>query len=236
MPYCPVCRDEFRPGFTTCPDHNAALVDVLEEDARPLDADVVLGAELGEYERVRAPIVIDLLAEEGIRATIADALSEIYRTSHPERSTVFVEKKDLDRARIIVRDRLPARLRELEEVVAADPNFAEGAQESPTGAWGLPAPAEAVEEYDADPIGYMEPVVARVLLSLCEDIEIGADSEYPLDSPPPPYARADGRVRIHIERGFKDHALQLMEDDLAGELAARGIAHKEPLLLTEEDA
>lgn len=32
MPYCPVCEDEFRPGFTVCPDCNAELVDELPVD------------------------------------------------------------------------------------------------------------------------------------------------------------------------------------------------------------
>ncbi|MEN6582357.1 MAG: hypothetical protein ABFD54_07890 [Armatimonadota bacterium] len=32
MPYCPECRYEYRPGFTTCPDCNVELVDELPEE------------------------------------------------------------------------------------------------------------------------------------------------------------------------------------------------------------
>ncbi|MCE5199311.1 MAG: DUF2007 domain-containing protein [Armatimonadota bacterium] len=32
MPYCPECRYEYRPGFTTCPDCNVELVDELPKE------------------------------------------------------------------------------------------------------------------------------------------------------------------------------------------------------------
>jgi len=35
MPFCPVCRAEYRPGIETCADCHVALVDELPEEYRP---------------------------------------------------------------------------------------------------------------------------------------------------------------------------------------------------------
>ena len=80
----------------------------------------------------------------------------------------------------------------------------------------------------------MEPAVARVFLELCEEVDIGADSEYPLDQPAPPYARADGRVRVHVEDVLREHAMSLLREELPAELARRGIRLKEPILEPED--
>ena len=39
MPYCPVCKYEYRPDVDRCPDCGARLVDQLPEDPEPPDVE-----------------------------------------------------------------------------------------------------------------------------------------------------------------------------------------------------
>jgi hypothetical protein len=52
--FCPVCRDEYRPGFTRCATCDAALVEVLDAGAAPTPAP--------------APVAVDLPAEEAMES------------------------------------------------------------------------------------------------------------------------------------------------------------------------
>jgi hypothetical protein len=236
MPYCPVCRDEFRPGVSVCPEHGVTLVEALPSEAVRPDSGPIVGAELGVFHRMVAPVLVELLTEHSIEAQTADAFSGIRRMSHPEQAMVIVEGGKIGEARRIAAEELPQRLRELEEATANDPAFSDETatvDEEVTSGWGSTSDDETddeVEEYEAEPIGYMEPAVARVFLEMCAEIDIGADTEYPLDEPPPPYARADGRVRVHVETVLVDHALRLMNEELADELSRRAIAYREPIL------
>jgi len=247
MPFCPVDGDEFRPGVFTCPQHRVALVASLDDDAdeipaAPIDpADVVMGAELGVFNRIVAPILVDLLQEKGIVAKEADATTQVFRRSgRPDEALVIVPRDQVDEARKIAREELPARLEELEREMQQDPSFRDDPDEvsqdnERTGPWGFEQPDnDDVEEYDAVPIGFMEPAVAQVFLDLCEEVDIGADTEYPLDKPPPPYARADGRVRVHVEDVLVAHAMSVLREELPGELAQRGITYSEPILEPED--
>jgi hypothetical protein len=246
MPFCPVDGDEFRPGVFTCPQHRVALVASLEGEADepaapPIDpADVVMGAELGVFNRIVAPILVDLLQENGIFAKEADATTHVFRRSgRPDEALVIVPRDQLDEARKVVGQELPTRLEELERETQQDPSFRDDPDEAPaeaeTGSWGFAQPDDDdVEEYDAVPIGFMEPAVAQVFLDLCEEADIGADTEYPLDQPPPPYARADGRVRVHVEDVLVAHAMSLLREELPDELTRRGITYSEPILEPED--
>jgi hypothetical protein len=239
MSFCPVDGDEFRPGVLTCPQHHVALVASLEEEtAEPEEEAIdphtlVMGAELGVFNRMVAPILVDLLQEKGIDARQADSTTRLFRRAgRPDEALVIVPRDQMEAARTVANVELPGRLKELEEEIDQDPSFREGpdAEPEPTTPWGLAQPDDDVEEYDAVPIGYMEPVVARVFLDLCEEVDIGADTEYPLDQTAPPYARADGRVRVHVEDVLVDHAMSLLREELPDELARRGIASSQPLL------
>ncbi len=246
MPFCPVDGDEFRPGVFTCPQHRVALVASLDDDAdeisaAPIDpADVVMGAELGVFNRIVAPILVDLLHEKGIFAKEADATTHVFRRSgRPDEALVIVPRDQIDEARKIAAEELPDRLGELEREMQQDPSFRDDEDEAPgdaeSGAWGFEQPdGDDIEEYDAVPIGFMEPPVAQVFLDLCEEVDIGADTEYPLDQPAPPYARADGRVRVHVEDVLVAHAMSLLREELPDELARRGITYTEPILEPED--
>lgn len=73
MPYCPNCRSEYRPGFDTCADCGAGLVEELlpqEEPAPQREIDyspgkgwVKLVNVLDDYE---AELVLEMLKSEGI--------------------------------------------------------------------------------------------------------------------------------------------------------------------------
>jgi hypothetical protein len=251
MGFCPVDGDEFRPGIVTCPEHGVALVTTLpaeaDEPAAPsIDpGDLVMGAELGVFNRIVAPILVDLLNERGIQAKEADAETRLFRRAgRPDEALVIVPRGQMDAARKVADEELPDRLEDLQRETEQDPSFRdEEDDETPqseavsTEPWGFKQPSDDeddVVEYDAIPIGYMEPDVARVFLELCEEIDVGADTEYPLDQPAPAYARADGRVRVHVEDVLVNHAMRLLREELPGELARRGISYKEPILEPED--
>lgn len=72
MPYCPSCRDEYRPGFDTCADCGDRLVEELmpQEEPAPREKDhspgkgwVKLVNVLDDHE---ADLVLELLKSEGI--------------------------------------------------------------------------------------------------------------------------------------------------------------------------
>jgi len=249
MPFCPVDGDEFRPGVFTCPQHRVALVASIDgedhetPEAAPFDPDnIVMGAELGVFNRIVAPILVDLLQENGVRAKEADATARLFRRSgRPDEALVIVPRDQIEAARKIAAEELPTRLEELQRETEQDPSFRDDQDEAAqgdddqTGPWGFSQPDDDdVEEYDAVPIGYMEPAVAHVFLDLCEEVDIGADTEYPLDQPAPPYARADGRVRVHVEDILREHAMSLLKEELADELARRGVSYREPILEPED--
>src|SRR5207249_4103287 len=128
-PFCPVCRDEFRPGITTCPDHDVALVDVLpdaEAATAPPDAAGAAGlaTELGVFEAIVAPLVVDLLVERGIDARLDSVDGGPSRVTNATRSIVFVPKDRLHEARRIVDTELADRLKQIEAAAATDAEFA----------------------------------------------------------------------------------------------------------------
>jgi hypothetical protein len=245
MAFCPVDGDEFRPGVFTCPQHQVALVASLDGENREapesaVDADdIVMGAELGVFNRIVAPILVDLLQENGIHAQESDApYRAFFGSGRPDEALVIVPRDQIDAARKFADEQLTSRLEELQRETEQDPAFRDDQDVEPrgddnTGPWGF-SPDDDVEEYDPVPIGYMEPAVAKVFLDLCEELDVGADTEYPLDQPAPPYAREDGRVRVHVEDALIAHAMSLLREELPGELAQRGISYTEPILEPED--
>ncbi|HEV2686185.1 MAG TPA: hypothetical protein VGW79_06070 [Actinomycetota bacterium] len=202
--------------------------------------DLVMGAELGVFNRFVAPILVALLQEKGIDAKESDSAPGLFRrTGRPEEALVIVPRDQRDAARKIADEELPPRLEGIQREMEQDPSFRddqdgdEQAEQQTTTPWGFAQPdgdEDDVVEYDAVPIGYMEPDVARVFLALCEEVDIGADTEYPLDQPAPAYARADGRVRVHVEDILVAHAMSLLREELPDELARRGIRVTQPIL------
>ena len=175
---------------------------------------------LGRFDPLEVPIILDVLREHGIFAMTKVALGEPEsETGYPflneGRGSVLVDRTRLDDARKIMERELPARLDELRAGLGVD-------QETDS----------ALD--DLVPFGWLEPDVARVLLEMLADVGIGAAPEYPLDLPPPPYAREDGRVRVHVEELLIEEANEVLENEVREAMAARGIAFAEPLLGTDE--
>lgn len=204
---------------------------------------MLIGARLGRYNRFACPVLLDLLAEHGIEAQ-ADlpndlgGLAGVFGVTGDPRGRlveVYVQADRLDEARRLAEVEFPARLRELQTSVAADPSFApEGPEETllDPHPWGAREPGRGPKP--TVPFGWLEPAVARVLIEVLEEAEIRCEPEYPLDRPPPPFARPDGRVRMHVEELFVEDADGLLKTDVVRRLAERGIPFREPLRETDE--
>lgn len=165
----------------------------------------------GRFDPLEMPIILEILREHGIfaitKASLEDAEANAYPLMGESRKILLVDRERLAEAKRIIDEEIPARLEEMRAELGEDPD------ELPEG---------------LAPFGWFSPEVARVFLALCADSDVRALAEYPLDAPPPPYARADGRVRIHVEALLVDVAEEIL-DELAGELTARGVVWEEPL-------
>src|SRR5207249_9681746 len=141
-----------------------------------------------------APLVVDLLVERGIDVRLDSVDGGPSRVTNATRSIVFVPKDRLHEARRIVDTELADRLKQIEAAAATDAEFA-ATDEDDADPWAEPAPAddEDAEEVVVDPIGFMEPGVATVLMEICDRYDVFCDPEYPLDQPAAEWARADGR-------------------------------------------
>ena len=101
--FCPVCESEYEAGITSCPDDNSELVARLTSENTYHDsseAEFVPLHHLGSP--AEAEMVNDILLQNGIRAVIksggADALSPLLSAT-TEGAVIFVDERDLDRAR-----------------------------------------------------------------------------------------------------------------------------------------
>jgi hypothetical protein len=172
----------------------------------------------GRYDPLEMPIILEVLRERGIFAVTKASLEETEPGAYPfmseGRGVLLVDRARLAEARRLIAEEVPARLAELRAGLAEEP--------------------EPPLDEDLVPLGWFSPEVARALLDLLAQAEVRAAPEYPLDRPPPPYARADGRVRVHVEAGLEDLARRIVAEDLPAELAGRGVAWREPLLGEDE--
>jgi hypothetical protein len=173
---------------------------------------------VGHFDPLEVPIILEALAEQGIFAMTKSSLEEEGSTAYPMlndgRGSLLVDRTRLDDARRIIAIEVPQRIEELRAGLDAD-----------TGV-SLPA--------DYAPLGWFEPDVASELLRQLAEATIGAAPEYSLEVPPPPFAREDGRVRVHVEELFLEEAAEILENDVREALTARGTSFTEPLLGTDE--
>ncbi len=173
---------------------------------------------LGRFDALELPIILDVLHEHGIFAMTKSPLDIAESSPYPmfngEREILLVESARADEARKIIETEVRAIETEMRDELATA--------------------GEGVPSGDLVPFGWLEPEVARELLRALAESDIRAAPEYPLDAPPPPYARADGRVRVHVEELFIGEAAEILEIDVRDALAARGVAIAEPL--REEDS
>ena len=168
---------------------------------------------LGRFDVLELPIILDVLREHGIFAMTKSPLDNAEASPYPmfggEREMLLVDGARADEARRLIET----------EVRAIETEMRDG-----LGTAGDDASAE-----DLVPFGWLEPEAARELLRALAESDIRAAPEYPLDAPPPPYARPDGRVRVHVEELFLDEAAEILETDVRDALAARGVSAAEPL-------
>lgn len=184
----------------------------------PDDAALDPGPEtvyLGRFDPIELPIILEALRDRGIFAMTKSPLdqgeSAPYTAIDYGREILIVERGRAEEARKIIDDEVRAQISEMREALDADV--------------GTSPEAEGLA-----PFGWLEPEVARELLAQLADVEIRAEPEYPLDAPAPAYARADGRVRVHVEELFLDDAAEILRTDVREALVARGFAPAEPLL------
>ena len=172
---------------------------------------------LGRFDPLELPLILDVLHEHGIFAMTKSPLDKPeaapYAVFSGEREILLVEGGRADEARRIIE----TEVRQIESEMSGD----------------LVTDGENLAD-NLVPLGYLEPRVAREFIAQLTASGIAAAPEYPLDAPPPPYARADGRVRVHVEELLLDEAMDVLETDVREALAARGITPAEPLV--EEDA
>jgi hypothetical protein len=173
---------------------------------------------LGRFDPLELPIILEVLREHGIfamtKARLEDAESTAYPMLSHGRETLLVERERADEARRLIETEVRSVETEMRD--------------------GLAVEEPDVGATDLVPFGWLEPDVARELISALDTAGIRAASEYPLDRPTPPYARADGRVRVHVEDLFLDDAAEILETDVREAVTSRGVSFSEPL--REEDS
>lgn len=99
--YCPICKSEYQPGITRCPDDEAELVAELATP-EPGDDSTARFVPLHNLSSpVEAEMVNDIFRQNNIRSVIqagsADALSPLLSTVEPG-AAVLVDERDYDRA------------------------------------------------------------------------------------------------------------------------------------------
>lgn len=175
---------------------------------------------LGRFDPLELPIILESLRARGIFAMTRSPLEKAENEAYSEilggsREVLLVDRARADEARRIIDSEVRAQVSEMRSELAG----------------------EADVDFEAQglvPFGWLEPEVARELLRVLRDAEIPAAPEYPLDRPPPPYARADGRVRVHVEEVSLAIAEELLETEVVDALLERGVAMAEPVIGEDE--
>lgn len=101
MPYCPKCRDEFRPGFTWCPYCQMPLVEALPPETEPLPLEPV--PLLTVENNTQLALISGLLDEAQIPFYTQDegggAYLRLVMGFSVYDQTIYVNKPDYERAR-----------------------------------------------------------------------------------------------------------------------------------------
>lgn len=222
--WCPKHRWEFtNPSFTTCPACGTPLVAELPPSDEPPEStteppppaqgdETVTASRLGGFDRLAAPMLLDLLREQGIRAFEApQPANPATRGFDPMHTDVWVESGRLDDARRIAEEELPAYIEQ------SVPDEIEPEAEEASD-----------DEIEWSSFGWMETHVATAFLAICEEEAISAKTEYPLDRPAPVWVMPGMRVQIYVDAFFVEEAEQLLER-LEQRLGEEGVEWVEPL-------
>jgi hypothetical protein len=163
--FCPICKTEYRPGFTKCADCGVALVDHLPAGGPPGDEDAPRDSEGREllwsglsaklYEAIR-----DALDDAGIAHTDVEKEFGVLPTFEQSAQLIWIDPRDRDAARSILREVLdrPEAAEQHEEQLASDAGrmnlfgLRRRGYNVPPRADNAPAPAddEELAEYDTD--------------------------------------------------------------------------------------
>lgn len=174
---------------------------------------------LGRFDPLKLPIILEALRARGIfaltKSPLEKADNDAYKFFGESREVLLVDRAREQEARRVIETEVRDQISEMSSVLVGDAEVDFEAQ-------GLV------------PIGWLEPEVARELLTVLRDSEIPAAPEYPLDQPPPPYARADGRVRVHVEEVSLAIAEELLETEVVDALMERGVAMASPVIGEDE--
>ena len=176
---------------------------------------------LGRFNALHLPVILDALRARGIfamtKSPLEKAENEAYAIFGQSREILLVERARAAEARQTIDTEVRAQVGEMSDSLQGD--------------------ADTEVDFEGEglvPIGWLEPEVARELLRQLGDAGIRAEPEYSLEAPPPPYARADGRVRVHVEEIFVDEAAEMVENDVREALVARGITPTDPMIGEDE--
>lgn len=97
--FCPKCGDEFRAGFSVCPDCDLSLVNELPEQTEPPDEEFVTVATF--ENQIEASVARGALEAAGIRAFVPEEtrMFGLNRTVlHQPWAELKVKASDRDRA------------------------------------------------------------------------------------------------------------------------------------------
>lgn len=95
--YCAECRGEFRPGITTCPTCNVALVEALPEELRPIGGDEpTQPVGVSGTRGLSRLVVVDGHSIDLMRAFIFEEAVELARTLEDVELAVRLKEVELD--------------------------------------------------------------------------------------------------------------------------------------------
>ena len=99
--YCPICKSEYQPGITRCPDDDAELVARLNPETSHDDSEARFVPLHNLGSPVEAEMVNDIFQQNDIRSVVQsgslDAFSPLLSSVEPG-ATVLVDERDYDRA------------------------------------------------------------------------------------------------------------------------------------------
>lgn len=102
MPFCPKCKDEFRPEISVCANCNVALVDSLEEDQEM--EELAVACNIAQEEN--AYIIRGFLESEGIPCQLENM--SFHASPAPAtlltKVRLWVRKTDLEQARSLIEE------------------------------------------------------------------------------------------------------------------------------------
>ena len=99
--FCPICKSEYREGFTLCDECNVKLVEELPEETIPREEGLIeIAASLQKSD---IAIIKSLLDAENIDYIfLHEALGSLYPI--PETNKLLIPEKDQNRVKSILKD------------------------------------------------------------------------------------------------------------------------------------